>query len=295
MSSEFRELAVVTGASTGIGAATARALAGRGFHVLAGVRREQDGEAIRAPGIEPLILDITEADHIRALAARVNDDPQGRTLRALVNNAAVQANVPIEVFAIDEWRRMFEVNLFGQVAVTQALLPALMRSKGRVVNISSVGGRVAMATYGPYAATKFALEAVSDALRREMAPFGVGVVVIEPGAVRTEMLGRAIATADGLVSAMTHAQSRRYGALVQAVNAQAVSSTASGVPAGAAAEVIVKAVTARKPRTRYTVGREAAMIRWLPLLPDRTLDRVFAAALRPHFPKEDGRYPAVPG
>lgn len=241
------------------------------------------------------MLDITDADHIGALGDRVNDDPQGRSVRALVNNAAIQANVPIEVLAIDEWRRMFEVNLFGQVAVTQTLLPALMRSKGRVVNISSVGGRVAMATYGPYAATKFALEAVSDSLRREMAPFGVGVVVIEPGAVRTEMLGRAIATAGESVSAMTPAQSRRYGALVQAVQAQAVSSTESGVSADAAAEVVVTAVTARRPRTRYTVGREAAMIRWLPFLPDRALDRIFAAALRPHFPEGGGHPRAVVG
>src|SRR3954447_6600118 len=101
-SSDNRELAVVTGASTGIGAATARELAQRGFHVLAGVRRDEDADAIRAPGIEPVIIDITNPDHIRALAARVNADPQGRALRALVNNAAIQANVPIEAFAIDE-------------------------------------------------------------------------------------------------------------------------------------------------------------------------------------------------
>lgn len=286
MSSEIQEIVIVTGASTGIGAAAARELARRGFHVLAGVRRDQDAAAIRGPGIEPLILDITEPDHIEALVTRVNGDPQRRAVRALVNNAAVQANVPIEAFAIDEWRRMFEVNLFGQIAVIQALLPALMRNRGRVVNISSVGGKVAMATYGPYAATKFALEAVSDSLRREVAAFGVSVVVIEPGAVRTEMLGRAIATAGELVSAMTPEQSRRYGDLVHAVNAQAVASTKSGLPAEAAAKVIGKAVTTRKPRTRYPVGREAAMIRWLPFLPDRMLDRVFAAALRPHFPDE---------
>jgi NAD(P)-dependent dehydrogenase (short-subunit alcohol dehydrogenase family) len=286
-SSEISELVVVTGASAGIGAATARALAERGFHVLAGVRRQQDGDAIRAPGIEPVILDITEPDHIRALAERVAADPERRRLRAVVNNAAVQANVPIEAFPIDEWRRMFEVNLFGQVAVIQALLPALISAKGRVVNISSVGGRVAMASYGPYAATKFALEAVSDSLRRELAACGVGVVVIEPGAVRTEMLERAIATAGELVSTMTAEQSARYGALVRAVNGQAASSTESGVPADAAAKIIVKAVTARKPRTRYPVGREAALIRWLPLLPDRTLDRILAAALRPHYPAGD--------
>ena len=285
-SPEIQEIAVVTGASTGIGAATARELARRGFHVLAGVRRDRDADAIRGPGIEPLIIDITNPDHIRALATRVHGDPQGRAVRALVNNAAIAVNAPVEAFAIDEWRRLFEVNLFGHIAVTQTLLPALIRSKGRVVNISSVGGKIAMATYGPYAGTKFALEAVSDSLRREIAPFGVQVVVVEPGAVRTEMAGRAIATAHELASTMTPEQSQRYGGLVQAITAQAASFTKSGLPADAAAKVIAKAVTARKPRTRYTVGRDAALLtRLARILPDRILDLLFAAALRPHFPK----------
>jgi NAD(P)-dependent dehydrogenase (short-subunit alcohol dehydrogenase family) len=286
----MRELAVVTGASTGIGVATARELARQGFHVLAGVRRDPDADAIRGQGIEPLIIDITNPNHIDALATRVRGDSQGRPVRALVNNAAVGVNVPFEAFAIEEWRRLFEVNLFGHVAVTQALLPALIRSKGRVVNISSVGGKVAMATYGPYAATKFALEAVSDSLRREMAPVGVEVVVVEPGAVRTNMPGRAIATAHELASAMTPDQSQRYGPLVHAITAQTASHTTSGsgLPADAAAKVIAKAITARKPRTRYTVGRDAALItRLARLLSDRTLDRVIAAALRSHFPKEN--------
>src|ERR1700754_4873294 len=186
-STEIQEIAVVTGASTGMGAAAARELAARGFQVLAGVRRDRDADAIRAPGVEPLIIDVTKPDHIQALVARVQKDPLGRRLRALVNNAGIGVNVPVEVYPVEEWRNLFEVNLFGHIAVTQALLPALIRSKGRVVNVSSVGGRVAMATYGPYAATKFALEAVSDSLRREIAPTGVHVVVVEPGAVRTEM------------------------------------------------------------------------------------------------------------
>ena len=286
-SPEIQELVIITGASTGIGAATARELARRGFHVLAGVRRDRDADAIRGPGIEPLILDITHPDHIRALATRVHEDPRGRAVRALVNNAAIGVNVPVETFAIDEWRRLFEVNLFGHIAVTQTLLPALIRSKGRVVNISSVGGKVAMATYGPYAGTKFALEAVSDALRREIAPFGVQVVVVEPGAVRTEMPGRAIATAQELASTMTPEQSQRYGGLVQAITAQTAYYTQSGLPADAAAQVIAKAVTARKPRTRYTIGRDAALLTLLArILPDRILDLVAAASLRPHFPKE---------
>lgn len=279
-----KELIVLTGASTGIGAATAREMAQRGFHVLAGVRQERDADRIRAANVEPLILDITRPEHVRALTERVRDDPHHRPLRAVVNNAAVQANVPVEAFAIDRWRNMFEVNLFGHVAVIQALLPSLIDSRGRVVNISSVGGRIAMATYGPYAGTKFALEAVSDSLRREVGPHGVDVVVIEPGAVRTEMLGRAIVNAHDTVAAMTAEQRRRYGGMLQAVNAQAEASTKSGLPAAAAAAVIAKAITARRPRTRYTVGREAALLSITRLLPDRLLDRIFAAALRRHLP-----------
>jgi NAD(P)-dependent dehydrogenase (short-subunit alcohol dehydrogenase family) len=237
--------------------------------------------------IEPLIIDITNLDHIRALATRVHGDPLGRAVRVLVNNASIAVNAPVEAFASDEWRRLFEVNLFGHIAVTQRLLPALIRSKGRLLNISSVGGKIAMATYGPYAGTKFALEAVSDSLRREIARFGVQVVVIEPGAVRTEIAGRAIATAHELASTMTPEQSQRYGELVKAITAQTASFTESGLPADAAAKVIAKAVTARKPRTRYTIGRDAALLTLLArILPDRILDRVFAAALRPHFPKE---------
>src|ERR1700752_1329576 len=259
-SSGMQELAVVTGTSTGMGAATARELARRGFHVLAGVRRDRDADAVRGPGIEPLIIDITDPDHTRALATRVHGDPQGRAVRALVNNAAIAVNAPVEAGPIDEWRRLFEVNLFGHIAVTQSLLPALIRSKGRVVNISSVGGKIAMATYGPYAGTKFAIEAVSDSLRREVAPFGVQVVVVEPGAVRTEMADRAIATAHELASTMTPEQSQRDGGLVQAITAQSASHTKSGLPADAAAKGIAKAVTAGKPRTRYTIGRDAALL-----------------------------------
>ncbi len=285
-SPELHELAIVTGASSGIGAATARELARRGFHVLAGVRRTQDADAIRGPGIEPVIIDITNADHVKALATRVNEDPQGRAVRALVNNAGVGVNVPFEAYAMDEWRRLFDVNFFGHVAVTLALLPALIRSKGRVVNVSSVGGKVAMATYGPYAGTKFALEAVSDSLRRELAPLGVQVVVVEPGPVTTDMLGRASVPPDALTSAMTPEHRQRYGGLVHAVAAQAAASARLGSSAEAAAEVIAKAVTARKPRTRYTVGRSTAVLtRLTRVLPDRSLDRVLAAGLQPYFPK----------
>lgn len=285
MSSRMPELVVVTGASTGIGASVARELARQGFHVLAGVRRERDAEAIRSPGIEPVVLDITMPEQVQALAARVDGDL--RPLHALVNNAGIQVNGPVEALPMEQWRWVFEVNLFGHIAVTQALLPALLRDKGRVVNISSVGGRIAMPTYGAYAGAKFALEAVSDALRREVAPLGVKVVVVQPGGVRTEMAARGIATANHLAAQMTPEQDERYGSLVQAINTLMASGTASGSTADAAARVIARAVTTRTPRTRYTVGRDAArVIRLAQLLSDRALDRVLANNLRRHYPEK---------
>jgi NAD(P)-dependent dehydrogenase (short-subunit alcohol dehydrogenase family) len=287
MPPEIREMVIVTGATAGLGAAIARDLAGHGFHVLAGVRRERDADAIQAPGIEPLVLDITDPAHIHGLVARINGDPESRGVRALVNNAALGLNAPVEAFPLPEWRRLFEVNLFGHVAMTQAVLPALIRSTGRVVNISSVGGKLATATHGPYAATKFALEAVSDALRREMAPLGVSVVVIEPGAIKTQGADRAIAASRELAAAMAPEQLERYGPLLHAAIAtQIAANTERGLSADAVAKVVVKAITARAPRTRYTVGRDAAVLAGLVrVLPDRALDRILAGLLRAHKPE----------
>jgi NAD(P)-dependent dehydrogenase (short-subunit alcohol dehydrogenase family) len=265
-----------------MGAATARELARRGFHVLAGVRRESD--AVRLAGatnLEPVILDITRDDHVAALAERV----AGERLTALVNNAGIAVNAPVETLPIAEWRQQFEVNLFGQVAVTQALLPALLANRGRVVNISSIGGRVAMPTYGAYAGSKFALEAMSDALRREVAPQGVRVIVVEPGGVQTEMARRGTDAAHRLAAGMTDEQSARYGRLMRAIVSHSAAFTRDGLPAEKAALVIARAVTDRRPRTRYTIGRDAAVLTRLSrVLPDRLLDRMLAANLRPHFP-----------
>ena len=282
------ELIVVTGASTGIGAATVKELAHRGFHVLAGVRREVDADALRGldiQGIEPRILDITVESDVAAIAERVTHDPQGRPLRALVNNAGIAVNAPVETLPIAQWRQQFEVNLFGHIAMTQALLPALLSSSGTVVNISSVGGKVALPTYGAYAGSKFALEAVSDALRREVGAAGIKVVVIEPGAVKTEIAERGITTSEGLKADMTVAQLIRYGDVMDAVMAQARSFNETGVSADAAAAVIAKAATAFSPRTRYTIGRDAAILLQISrFVSDRVLDRVVRLNLKRFAP-----------
>jgi NAD(P)-dependent dehydrogenase (short-subunit alcohol dehydrogenase family) len=276
-------LVVVTGASTGMGAATACELAGRGYHVLAGVRRDIDADALRADGIEPQILDITDESDVAAIAARVADDPLRRPLRALINNAGIAVNAPVETLPLAEWRNLFEVNLFGHIAMTQALLPALLKSSGTIVNISSVGGKFAMATYGPYASSKFALEAASDSMRREVAPLGVKVVVVEPGAVKTRMAEHAVASADRITANMTAEQTNRYGALAAAISAQQLSFTKKGVPAERAAKVIAKAATASNPHTRYTIGSEAALLWLARVASDRFLDRILRLALRPHY------------
>jgi len=275
------ELVVVTGASTGIGRATAERLAADGFHVLAGVRRRVDADRLAADNVEPVILDITDEAHVAALAERVARDRGGRPLRALVNNAGIAVNAPVETLALDEWRRQFDVGVFGQIAVTQALLPALLAHGGRVVNIGSVGGKVAMPSFGPYSAAKFAMEAVSDALRREVEEFGVRVVVVTPGAVRTGMNESGVATATRLAEAMTREQHVRYDRLVDAFLGQIEAFARDGVEPERAAAVISRALTARKPRTRYTVGREAAVIvRLARVVPDRLLDRMLRRQMR---------------
>ncbi len=271
----------MTGASTGMGAATAHELARRGFHVLAGVRREADGEAIRTAGVEPFILDITDPEHVAALPSLVGN----RTLRAVVNNAGVGGIGPVEVLPLDDWRRIFEVNLFGHIAVTKTLTPSLVRSRGRIVNISSLNGKFAMAGYGSYSASKFALEATSDALRQELTPHGVHVVVIEPGGVKTAMAGHGPAGVDHVAGKMTRDQSARYGGLLHAIPGHVAAFTAAGVTSEVAARTIARAVTDRRPRTRYTIGRPAAVLtRLTRILPDRALDRLAAADLGRHYP-----------
>lgn len=253
--------------------------------MLAGVRRDADTDALVAggpEGLEPVILDITMETDVAAVADRVARDPLRRPLRALINNAGIAINAPVEALPIAQWRKQFEVNLYGHIAMTQALLPALLLSSGTVVNISSVGGKVVLPTYGAYAGSKFALEAVSDALRREVAKLGIKVVVVvEPGAVKTEMVDRNLATAEALKANMTAAQLARYGDLTAAITAQAHSFTEVGVSAEHAAQVIAKAATASRPRTRYTIGRDAAiLVRISRLVSDRMLDRIVRANLR---------------
>jgi NAD(P)-dependent dehydrogenase (short-subunit alcohol dehydrogenase family) len=276
-----RGTVLVTGASTGIGEASARHLSGLGFDVVAGVRSDAAATHARESGLEPVLLDVTDASSIAVAAEFLESRVGARGLDGLVNNAGVAVSGPVELTPMDEWRRQLEVNLIGQVAVTQALLPALLRRPGRVVMVSSIGGRVAAPLLGPYAASKFGLEAVSDSLRREVGRLGVRVVVVEPGAIATPIWSKGRETGDRIVSGGDPAARARYAGLIAAIRKASEANAREGLPPSAVAEVIGEAMTAEKPRTRYLVGREAKVrARLAQLLPDRALDALIARALR---------------
>ena len=263
---------VVTGASTGIGEATAIHLRELGFDVRAGVRKDEDAERLRSQGVPPLRIDVTDGASIAAAAEELGDTP----LAGLVNNAGIAVSAPLEFVPIEELRRQLDVNLVGQVAVTQAFLPALRRGHGRIVNVSSIGGRVALPLGGPYAASKFGLEAVSDSLRRELAQFGIDVAVVEPGGVKTPIWQKGAETAEEIAADLPPEAEQLYGGMVAVLRREAARiAETDGMEPEQVARVIGQALTARRPKTRYLVGRDAKM-RWAVAkrVPDRVLDRL---------------------
>jgi len=278
-----RGAVVVTGASSGIGEACARRLAGLGFHVFAGVRKQQDGERLQReiPGVTPLRLDVVDADSIARAAQTVREATGEQGLAGLVNNAGVAVPAPIEHQPIEDFRRQLEVNLIGQVAVTQAFLSQLRAARGRIVNISSIGGKVAVPLLGAYAASKFGLEGFSDSLRRELRPWGIGVAVIEPGTIATPIWDKGIASGDELEAGMSEQAKRDYGPLIATVRTASEQGARTGLPPDAVAQDVAHALTARRPKTRYLVGREAKSRALLARIAgDRVIDAGVARAMR---------------
>ena len=278
--------ALVTGASSGIGHATARHLDSLGFTVLAGVRSDDAAARLAAEGSErlrPLILDVTDPESIARAVGAVREATADGGLSALVNNAGIAVSAPLEMVPIDQLRHQLEVNVIGQVAVTQALLPLLRSARGRIVNVSSIGGRIALPLAGPYAASKFALEAVTDSLRRELRHLGVDVVAIEPGGVKTPIWGKGSETADAMLADADPEVEGLYADLTTALRAEAHRiATETGIEPSEVAEAIGRALTAARPRTRYLVGRDAKLRdKVARVLPDRALDALIARTLKP--------------
>ncbi|HEY4897100.1 MAG TPA: SDR family oxidoreductase [Solirubrobacteraceae bacterium] len=275
---------LITGASTGIGRASALHLAAGGWTVFAGVRDLGAGERLVAEAsggrVIPLQLEVTDSAQIAEAAARVQAESPGGEARldGLVNNAGIGIGGPLELISAEDLRRQFEVNVFGQVAVTQALLPALRRAGGRIVLVSSIGGRVATAFTAPYAASKHAIEAFGDALRVELRTSGVRVALIEPGSVATPIWDKSRAEADR-VSIPDHLKAE-YGNVPAAMDKVMQDTGRRGVPPEQVAETIERALTSTRMRARYVVGRDArAMLIARRLLPDLLFDRVARRAL----------------
>ncbi len=271
---------IVTGASTGIGAAAARRLDTDGWRVFAGVRRDADGAALTegaSDRLVPLHLDVTDAAQIAEAVATVTDAVGDDGLHGVVNNAGIAVAGPLELLPLDAWRRQFEVNVFGQVAVTQAFLPLLHTAGGRVVNVGSISGKIANGGMGAYAGSKHAMEAISDSLRIELAPFGLHVSLVDPGVIATPIWDKSTDAGDELLADAAPELRARYEGLIGRLKAMAARGPDTGIAPSAVADAIAHALSAPRPRTRYYVGTDAKMGNVLSrFVPDRLRDRVLA-------------------
>ena len=275
---------LITGCSTGIGRATAERLAARGWTVYATARRKESVADLEAKGCRTLALDVCDEDSMQAAVKAVEDEHGA--VGALVNNAGYSQSGAVETIPPAELRRQFETNVFGLVRMCQLVLPGMRRQRhGRIVNLSSMGGRLVFPGGGAYHGTKYAVEALSDALRFEVAGFGIDVVLIEPGLIRTDF-GQTAAGSVG--DAESDGPYDGFNAAVAVTTASAYEGPMSrlGAGPGAVARVIEKAISRRQPRTRYPVTGSARLLLGLhAVLPDRAWDRVVGSS----FPRPGAR------
>jgi NAD(P)-dependent dehydrogenase (short-subunit alcohol dehydrogenase family) len=267
---------LITGASQGIGEATALHLDSLGFRVFAGVRSNAAAHALRqqgSPSLTPVLLDVTDPPAIHAAVAQV-DEAGPYEFVGLVNNAAVSTPSPLEFVPLDEVRAQFEINVFGSLAVTQAMLPVIRRAgSGRIVNVSSINGRLAQRYIGVYSSTKFALEGMSDALRRELRRWKIRVILIQPGAIETEIFQTARTRGREVAKTLPPAARDLYGRVIEALLQRAGKPPSHALPPVYVARAIERALTAKRPRLRYRVGWDTRLGLFLDaILPARALD-----------------------
>ncbi len=275
---------MVTGASTGIGEVCALHLDKLEFRVFAGVRKEADGDVLRRKASErlmPVLMDVTDAASIASAAQRVGAVVGEAGLAGLVNNAGVVVSGPLEFLPIAELRKQFGVNVIGQIAVTQAFLPLLRKGHGRIVNMGSIAGKVATPFFGPYAASKFAMEALTDALRMELRPWGISVSIVEPGAIATPIWEKSRRAAEEIVRNLPAEAHDLYDRALIAVREIADRGGKVAIPADSVARAVAHALTAKKPKSRYLVGSDAKFLAALAkFVPDRLRDRLIVGHLR---------------
>lgn len=275
--------ALITGCSSGIGRATALRLDERGWRVFAGVRKPEDAEALAAEAserLEPLIVDVADGSSIDDARDRVAAASPGG-LDGLVNNAGTAYSGPLEFIPLEDIRKQLEINLVGHVAMIQAMLPSLRSARGRIVNITSIGGIVATPFFGPYNASKFALEAISDCLRVELRPWGIETIAIEPGSVATEIWSGGAENFRQMQERMPPEANELYSEAMKATAKASADTGARGIPPEDAAAAIERALTAKRPRARYLVGRDAKQMAGASrVLPARIYDRLVGRTLK---------------
>ena len=271
-----RQHTVVTGASTGIGRATALRLAAAGQHVYAGVRKSADAEqlaaAARGGELTPLLLDVTDAGQIEAAARQVTSHVGAAGLDGLVNNAGVGMACPAELIQLETFRGLLEVNLTGQLAVTQAFLPLLRRARGRIVVISTIGVRFAPPFASALDAAKAALTALADSLRQELAPWGIRVILVEPASINSGAADKVTRDAAAALAAAPAAGRALYAEAFSSMLGVMEHRESQGSPPGVAAATVYRALTAARPRTMYLSGRYARRLATLSMLPAPVLD-----------------------
>ena len=269
---------LVTGASTGIGRAIACYLVARDFCVFAGVRQPSDYDAMRrdAPALVPVMLEITDSLSVNHACAEITRQVGDGGLYALVNNAGVAIAGPLEYLPLDHLRYQFNVNVIGQMAVTQAFLPLIRQGQGRIVNMSSVNGKISIPLLGPYAASKFALEALSDALRVELRRWQIHVILIEPGSIQTPIWQKALTMTRTIEDSLPAQAKARYTPLYEAMYRMIGSAGNTHTSVDVVASIVHQALLARHPKTRYIVGADARLALFLSqFLPNRLRDTLF--------------------
>jgi NAD(P)-dependent dehydrogenase (short-subunit alcohol dehydrogenase family) len=274
---------LITGASTGIGEACALRLDAAGWRVFAGVRRDADAARLKTQLSErsqPVIVDVTDETSIARAVADIASVLRDDGLAGLVNNAGIAVSGPLEFLPLEEFRHQLDVNVTGQLAVTQACLSLLRRSRGRIVFMGSIAGRVALPMLGPYSASKHALEALADALRLELQPWGMHVSIVEPGSIATPIWNKGQDAATRASSRFPTAAEQLYSVAFQAIRKAAADAARRGIPPDKVAIVVEHALTSPAPRTRYLVGSDAKLrARIRALVPDRLRDRLVTRAL----------------
>ena len=285
-----RRHAVVTGASSGIGRATALRLSRHGLHVFATVRRPEDGEALRGAAtgeLTPLLMDVTDLDSVKRAAEEVRPHVADAGLDALVNNAGVGLAWPMELVPLDQFRWQFAVGVDGQVAVTQAFLAMVRSARGRIVVIGSVGDRITIPFGGPLSAAKHALASVTEALRLELAPWNIRVVLVEPGSIYTAAVAKMETSVRKALQEFGTEGRALYGATFEAMMTKGLARERHGSPPEAVAAVVVRAIESRRPRSRYLVGKDARFLAAAAALPPVLLDalrgRIFGLPPRGAF------------